>query len=169
MLVSCQAYKSVSSKYNILYNGELFLDEGISQLKESYNENFWDIIPVLIENNITNTLPDYPSKNFLKSEEKAIKVIQKMGDDNNIDSEYINQAYLLLGKSRFYDKRYLSSIQALNYILKQNKKSKFWFDALFYRALIFINLEQYESAISFVEKEQKNSKFQNQKNQLFIK
>ena len=81
-----------------------------------------------------------------------------MGDDNNIDSEYINQAYLLLGKSRFYDKRYLSSIQALNYILKQNKKSKFWFDALFYRALIFINLEQYESAISFVEKEQKKFK-----------
>ena len=158
MLVSCQAYKSVSSKYNILYNGELFLDEGISQLKESYNENFWEIIPVLTENNITNTLPDYPSKNFLKSEEKAIKVIQKMGDDNNIDSEYINQAYLLLGKSRFYDKRYLSSIQALNYILKQNKKSKYWFEALFYRALIFINLEQYESAISFVEKEQKKFK-----------
>ena len=158
MLVSCQAYKSVSSKYNILYNGELFLDEGISQLKESYNENFWEIIPVLTENNITNTLPDYPSKNFLKSEEKAIKVIQKMGDDNNIDSEYINQAYLLLGKSRFYDKRYLSSIQALSYILKQNEKSKFWFEALFYRALIFINLEQYESAISFVEKEQKKFK-----------
>ena len=158
MLVSCQAYKSVSSKYNILYNGELFLYEGITQLKESYNENFWDIIPVLIENNIINKLPDYPSKNFLKSEEKAIKVIQKMGDDNNIDSEYINQAYLLLGKSRFYDKRYLSSIQALNYILKQNEKSKFWFEALFYRALIFINLEQYESAISYVEKEQKKFK-----------
>jgi len=158
MLVSCQAYKSVSSKYNILYNGELFLDEGITQLKESYNETFWDIIPVLIENNITNKLPDYPSKNFLKSEEKAIKVIQKMGDDNNIDSEYINQAYLLLGKSRFYDKRYLSSIQALNYILKQNEKSKFWFESLFYRALIFINLEQYESAISYVEKEQKKFK-----------
>ena len=158
MLVSCRAYKSVSSKYNILYNGELFLDEGISQLKESYNENFWEIIPVLTENNITNTLPDYPSKNFLKSEEKAIKVIQKMGDDNNIDTEYINQAYLLLGKSRFYDKRYISSIQALNYILKQNEKSKFWFEALFYRALIFINLEQYESAISFVEKEQKKFK-----------
>ena len=159
MLVSCKAYKSVSSKYNILYNGELFLDEGVAQLKESYNENFWDIIPVLIENNITNTLPDYPSQNFLKSEEKASKVIQKMGDDNNIDSEYINQSYLLLGKSRFYDKRYLSSIQALNYILKQNKKSKFWFEAFFYRALIFINLEQYESAISFVEKEQKKFKF----------
>ena len=158
MLVSCQAYKSVSSKYNILYNGELFLQEGVSQLKESYNENFWDIIPVLVENNITNTLPDYPSKNFLKSEEKAIKVIQKMGNDINKDSEYINQAYLLLGKSRFYDKRYLSSIQALNYILKQNEKSKFWFEAFFYRALIFINLEQYESAISYVEKEQKKYK-----------
>ena len=142
LLYSCDSFKSISSKYNILYNGELFLNEGIGQLKESYKDDFWDVIPVIIENNITNSLPDYPSKNFLKSEQKAIKVIQKMGDDNNSASEYINDAYLLLGKSRFYDKRYISSLQAFNYILKQESKSNIWFEAFYWRTLIYINLEQ---------------------------
>ena len=152
LIYSCDSLKSISSKYNILYNGELFLNEGVNQLRESYKDDFWDVIPVIIENNITNSLPDYPSKNFLKSEQKAIKVIQKMGDDNNSASEYINDAYLLLGKSRFYDKRYISSLQAFNYILKQESKSNIWFEAFYWRTLIYINLEQFDLAKSSIEK-----------------
>jgi hypothetical protein len=145
--------KSISSKYNILYNGDLFLNEGLDQLRNSYNDNFWDIIPVIVDNNITNSLPEYPTKNFLKSEEKAIKVIQKMGDSRNSASNYINDAYLLLGKSRFYDKRYISSLQAFNYILKQDVKSNIWLEAFYWRTLIYINLQQYELAKSSLEKE----------------
>ena len=83
MLVSCQAYKSVSSKYNILYNGELFLDEGISQLKESYNENFWEIIPVLTENNITNT------KKFNLDDGKTIDI-----SENRIKNDLIKKGLI---------------------------------------------------------------------------
>ena len=150
--------KSISSKYNILYNGDLFLNEGLDQLRNSYKDNFWDIIPVIVDNNITNSLPDYPTKNFLKSEEKAIKVIQKMGDSRNSNSNYINDAYLLLGKSRFYDKRYISSLQAFNYILKQDVKSNIWLEAFYWRTLIYINLQQYELAKSSLEKELKDNK-----------
>ena len=155
---SCDSMKSISSKYNILYNGDLFLNEGLDQLRNSYKDNFWDIIPVIVDNNITNSLPDYPTKNFLKSEEKAIKVIQKMGDSRNSDSNYINDAYLLLGKSRFYDKRYISSLQAFNYILKQDVKSNIWLEAFYWRTLIYINLQQYELAKSSLEKELKDNK-----------
>ena len=137
---SCDSMKSISSKYNILYNGDLFLNEGLDQLRNSYKDNFWDVIPVIVDNNITNSLPEYPTKNFLKSEEKAIKVIQKMGDSRNSASNYINDAYLLLGKSRFYDKRYISSLQAFNYILKQDVKSNIWMEAFYWRTLIYINL-----------------------------
>ena len=156
--VSCDSMKSISSKYNILYNGDLFLNEGIDQLRNSYKDNFWDIIPVIVDNNITNSLPEYPTNNFLKSEEKAIKVIQKMGDSRNSDSNYINDAYLLLGKSRFYDKRYISSLQAFNYILKQDVKSNIWLEAFYWRTLIYINLQQYELAKSSLEKELKDNK-----------
>jgi len=161
MISSCDSIKSISSKYNILYNGDLFLNEGLNQLRNSYKDNFWDIIPVIVDNNITNSLPEYPTKNFLKSEEKAIKVIQKMGDSRNSASNYINDAYLLLGKSRFYDKRYISSIQAFNYILKQDVKSNIWLEALYWRTLIYINLEQYELAKSSLEKELKDNKISN--------
>jgi len=149
---SCDSMKSISSKYNILYNGDLFLNEGLDQLRNSYKDNFWDIIPVIVDNNIINSLPEYPTKNFLKSEEKAIKVIQKMGDSGNSASNYINDAYLLLGKSRFYDKRYISSLQAFNYILKQDVKSNIWLEAFYWRTLIYINLEQFELAKSSIEK-----------------
>ena len=155
---SCDSMKSISSKYNILYNGDLFLNEGLDQLRNSYKDNFWDIIPVIVDNNITNSLPEYPTNNFLKSEEKAIKVIQKMGDSRNSDSNYINDAYLLLGKSRFYDKRYISSLQAFNYILKQDVKSNIWLEAFYWRTLIYINLQQYELAKSSLEKELKDNK-----------
>jgi len=155
---SCDSMKSISSKYNILYNGDLFLNEGLDQLRNSYKDNFWDIIPVIVDNNITNSLPEYPTKNFLKSEEKAIKVIQKMGDSRNSASNYINDAYLLLGKSRFYDKRYISSLQAFNYILKQDVKSNIWLEAFYWRTLIYINLQQYELAKSSLEKELKDNK-----------
>ena len=158
MISSCDSMKSISSKYNILYNGDLFLNEGLDQLRNSYKDNFWDIIPVIVDNNITNSLPEYPTKNFLKSEEKAIKVIQKMGDSRNSASNYINDAYLLLGKSRFYDKRYISSLQAFNYILKQDVKSNIWLEAFYWRTLIYINLQQYELAKSSLEKELENNK-----------
>ena len=165
LLSSCNAYKSISSKYNILYNGELFLNEGINQLRDSYKENFWEILPVIKENNITNSLPEYPTKNFLKSEEKAIKVIQKMGDKNNLESEYINEAYLLLGKSRFFDKRYISALQAFNYLIKQNDKSDLWVEAFYWKTLININLEQFDTAISSVNKLLKNDAISNKSKQ----
>ena len=158
---SCDSMKSISSKYNILYNGDLFLNEGLDQLRNSYKDNFWDIIPVIVDNNITNSLPEYPTKNFLKSEEKAIKVIQKMGDSRNSASNYINDAYLLLGKSRFYDKRYISSLQALNYILKQDVKSNIWLEAFYWRTLIYINLQQYELAKTLLDKELEDNKLSN--------
>ncbi len=167
LITSCDSMKSISSKYNILYNGDLFLNEGLDQLRNSYKDNFWDIIPVIVDNNITNSLPDYPTKNFLKSEEKAIKVIQKMGDSRNSDSNYINDAYLLLGKSRFYDKRYISSLQAFNYILKQELKSNIWFEAFYWRTLVYINLEQYELAKSSLEKLLNDNKISNRNLSLF--
>ena len=165
LLSSCNAYKSISSKYNILYNGELFLNEGINQLRDSYKENLWEILPVIKENNITNSLPDYPTKNFLKSEEKAIKVIQKMGGDNNLESEYINEAYLLLGKSRFFDNRYISALQAFNYLIKQNDKSELWIEAFYWKTLININLEQFDTAISSVNKLLKDDTISNKSKQ----
>ena len=49
--LSFYAQKSTISSYkidyNILFNGEALLDEGIASLKENYSENYWEILPVI--------------------------------------------------------------------------------------------------------------------------
>ncbi len=149
LIISCSSKKEsfislkpIKAKYNILFNGNLFLDEGVKKLEDLYTENYWEILPPIMLNNVLELESDYPTKNFTRSEEKAIKVIQKFGNDNNLDSDYINEAYFLLGKARFYDKRFISSLQAFNYITKQEKTSEVWYEANFWKALINSNLGQ---------------------------
>ena len=159
IIISCSSKKEpvislkpIKAKYNILYNGNLFLDEGVKKLEDLYSENYWDVLPPIVRNNVLELESDYPTKNFTRSEEKAIKVIQRFGNENNVDSDYINNAYLLLGKSRFYDKRFISSLQAFNYITKQEKTSNVWYEATFWKALINSNLGQKSLAISLIDK-----------------
>ena len=158
LIISCSSKKEsfislkpIKAKYNILFNGNLFLDEGVKKLEDLYLENYWEILPPIMLNNVLELESDYPTKNFTRSEEKAIKVIQKFGNENNLDSDYINKAYLLLGKSRFYDKRFISSLQAFNYITKQEKTSEVWYEASFWKALINSNLGQRNLAYSIID------------------
>ena len=157
LIISCSSKKEsfislkpIKAKYNILFNGNLFLDEGVKKLEDLYTENYWEILPPIMLNNVLELESDYPTKNFTRSEEKAIKVIQKFGNDNNLDSDYINEAYMLLGKARFYDKRFISSLQAFNYITKQEKTSEVWYEANFWKALINSNLGQKNLANSII-------------------
>ena len=158
LIISCSSKKEsfislkpIKAKYNVLFNGNLFLDEGVKKLEDLYTENYWEILPPILLNNVLDLESDYPTKNFTRSEEKAIKVIQKFGSENNLDSDYINEAYLLLGKSRFYDKRFISSLQAFNYITKQEKTSDVWYEASFWKALINSNLGQKNLANSIID------------------
>lgn len=113
---------AMSTKYNVLYNGNLALDEGIQELKTQYSDNFWDVLPV------ERMLPDEEVKmgeapvnnaKFSRAEEKAIKAIQKhsMNIGGTERNYQIDEAHLLLGQARYYDKRYVPALEALNYIL----------------------------------------------------
>ena len=128
--------------YNILFNGEALLDEGIASLKHNYSENHWEILPVIEGFNfsITNSSP---TEFFKIPEEKAIKAIQK---SNKKDVAVRDRAYLLLGKSRFYDQRYVSAIQAFNNIEKSFLVREYW------KALVYMTIDQNELALKAIEK-----------------
>ena len=128
--------------YNILFNGEALLDEGIASLKQNYTENHWEILPVIEGFNfsITNSSP---TEFFKIPEEKAIKAIQK---SNKKDSAVRDRAYLLLGKSRFYDQRYVSALQAFNNIENSLLIREYW------KALVYMTIDQNELALKAIEK-----------------
>ena len=176
LIISCSSKKEsfislkpIKAKYNILFNGNLFLVEGVKKLEGLYTENYWEILPPIMLNNVLELESDYPTKNFTRSEEKAIKVIQKFGNENNLDSDYINEAYFLLGKARFYDKRFISSLQAFNYITKQEKTSEVWYEANFWKALINSNLGQKNLANSIIDQAMNNESISDEnKSKLYL-
>lgn len=114
-------YHAVTAEYNTLYNGELAFEQGREEINQNYADNYWDILPVerlAVDDKIL--LPDsVRNQNFGRAEEKAVKAIQKHsmqigGKERNPE---MDEAYLLLGKSRYFDQRFIPALDAFNYIL----------------------------------------------------
>ena len=112
---------ALSTKYNILYNGQIGLDKGIKGIEASNQDNFWDILPIEPMNIDEDAIVADTTKNadFALAETKATKAIQKhsMNIGGRERNSQIDEAYLLLGKSRYYDQRFIPALDAFNYIL----------------------------------------------------
>ena len=137
---------SVKINYNILYNGENYFKEALTILKNNSSSNYWDIIPLIEEMEYSRDENIIPTKNFEKAEEKAIKAIQK-SKKNQI--KILDRAYLLLGKSRFYDQRYIASLQALGQVVERKDEAILW------KVMIYLNLDQIDLALKIITDELK--------------
>ncbi|WP_233269307.1 tetratricopeptide repeat protein [Myroides phaeus] len=144
-----RGYHAMTTRYNILYNGELAYEDALISLKEGYFDDFWDILPIeridikvdpekefktgrsldskqgsLLENlqidgKSAGEGEEDSGTGFERAEDKAAKAIQKhsmyiKGRERN---SQMDEAYLLLGKARYYDGRFIPALEAFNYIL----------------------------------------------------
>jgi tetratricopeptide (TPR) repeat protein len=112
---------ALSTKYNILYNGQIALVKGVESIKDDSKDNFWKRLPVERMQIKDDNSPEGKSKNanFELAETKATKAIQKhsMNIGGQEKNYQIDEAYLLLGKARYYDQRFFPALEAFNYIL----------------------------------------------------
>ncbi len=113
---------AVFAEYNALYNGNLAFEEGLKQVTQTYRDDYWEILPVeRFDSDNKKGLPgETENQNFNRAEEKATKAIQKHsiyidGKENN---PQIDEAFILLGKARYYDSRFVQALDAFNFILK---------------------------------------------------
>ena len=111
-------FQALNTKYNVLYNGNVALDKGIIDVKSQYKDNFWEILPVeRMQTSTENILPGQTKNaNFEKAETKATKAIQKrsMNIGGKEKNPQIDEAHLLLGKSRYYYQRFIPALEAFN-------------------------------------------------------
>ncbi|MBK0369600.1 gliding motility protein [Flavobacterium sp. SE-1-e] len=112
---------ALSTKYNILYNGQIAFDKGMQTVNSAETDNFWEILPVermLVQDPFSEEAR-VKNPDFELAETKATKAIQKHsmnigGKEKNFQ---MDEAYLLLGKSRYYEERFIPALDAFNYIL----------------------------------------------------
>ena len=144
-------WHALNTKYNVLYNGGLALEEGIHELDASYKDNYWGTLPVE-RLAIEETLDFEDQKlnpNFERSEEKAIKAVQTHGmkikgkEKNN----QIDEAYIMLGINRYYSGRFIPAIEAFNYILFKHPASNNINTAKLWRAKSNLRLENESVAL----------------------
>ncbi|MBP6041005.1 MAG: gliding motility protein [Flavobacterium sp.] len=129
-------YHALTTEYNILYNGNVGFDKGIAGIKEKSKNNFWKRLPVekieLSDGSISDTLKN---ANFDLAETKATKAIQKHsinigGKERNYQTD---EAYLMLGKARYYSQRFVPALDAFNYILYKHPHSDKIYEAKIWR------------------------------------
>lgn len=144
-------WHAVTAEYNTLYNGNLALDLGREALNEAYMDNYWDILPVERMQVSERVLApgENVNPNFAIAEEKAVKAIQRhsMLLDNAEKNPQVDEAYLLLGKARYYDQRFVPALEAFNYILHKYPLSNTITEAQIWREKTHMRLEFNELAI----------------------
>lgn len=144
-------FHALGTKYNILYNGDIALENGRDVLDNAFTDNYWEVLPVeRMQVKDDFGLPgETKNEDFERAEEKAIKAVQKHGMNIN-GKEYnpqIDEAYLLLGKARYFDQRFIPALEAFNYILYKYPASDKINTSKVWREKTNIRLENYELAI----------------------
>ena len=144
-------YHAVTGEFNALYNGGVALDRGKEELALTYRDNFWEILPVeRLELEESMSLPG-ESKNpeFERAEEKAAKAIQRHSIyiDGKEYNPQIDEAYMMLGKARYYDQRFIPAMDAFNFILNKYPTSNSINKAKVWKAKANIRLANEDIAI----------------------
>lgn len=165
-------FHAVTTKYNVLFNGEQAYLKGIKDIEDNYRDNFWKRLPIepiaFDEDKIivptfkpgtgfddADAEDEEPKQltSFDRAEEKAVKAIQKhsmniRGFERN---RQIDDAYLLLGKSRYYTQRFIPAIEAFNYIIANYPKADLIYDTKIWRAKANIRLDNETLAIETLD------------------
>ena len=145
-----RGYHSLNTKYNVLFNGKEAFKVGQSILEEAHDDNFFKLLevePIALNGERMDQTTIVPG--FGRAEEKAVKAIQKhsMNIDGIQRNNKIDEAYLLLGKARYYDRRFFPAMEAFNYLLENYADSKTYVEGRIWREKTNIRLRNNELAI----------------------
>jgi len=146
-----RTWHDVTTKNNTLYNGRVAFDKGKQDIVQTYKDNFWELLPVerLIVSEDVRLPNEVLNQNFDKAEEKAAKAIQKhsMLIDDRERNPKIDESFLLLGKARYNEQRFIPALEAFNYILYKYPTSNNINHAKVWRAKTNLRLDNNEKAI----------------------
>jgi hypothetical protein len=151
-------FHSMTTKYNYLFNGNNLLNQGKAEINETIFDNYWEILPpekTQPKKDKSLIKEDKNTSNFFtQSEEKAVLVIQKhaMNIGGKEKNPEMDEAYFLLGESRFYDQRLIPSLEAFNYILFKYPTSELVNKAKIWREKINIKRNYNQLAIDNLKK-----------------
>lgn len=139
-------YHNLSAHYNGYWNGKESYNEGIRQLKAGLQNNYAEILPVF--NYGTEQDAKTLGPNMERAVQKASVVIQKhsMRFKNKEYNRWVDNAYLLIGKSYFYQREFVSARRTFDFMIDKFKSSPASYEAMLWLARTYNQSGQYEKS-----------------------
>ena len=146
-----RGWHAMTAYYNTMFNGKQAIIQGEAELEASFRDNYWAILPVERLQIEEQALLQGETKNanFERAEEKATKAIQKhsMYIDGEENNPQMDEAFIMLGKARYFDGRFIPAQEAFNYVLRRYPTSNTITEARVWKEKVNIRLDNNELAI----------------------
>lgn len=143
--------QNLSARYNYIYNSNVLLDtyqENLSQTHKDNYDNFLSvyIAPEPIDYSITTTTTGN-SKDLDEITRKAQTIVAEKGLSN-----YVDDAYILLGKTNFYRGNFFTAVEYFDYTARAYKKDNDVFlNGLNWKARSLMQLNNYNAALKVLD------------------
>lgn len=141
-----RVYHNLTAHYNAYFNGKEALKEGKNELAKKNKDNYLKVLPVFELGNKTDAQSVYNL--FDRSIDKASIVIQRHSIYiKGVEYiKWIDDAFMLIGKSHYYKQDYELASQTFNYVLNKYKTADTRFEAIIWKARVLTQQGKYEEA-----------------------
>ena len=138
-------YHNTTARYNRFYHGNLILEEAKEGLKLGHTDNFNEILKVY-------ALGDVES--FSGNASQMDEIVKKAANiiDKHPRSKWIDNTYLLIGKSHFYKGDFFSAIDVFNFVFSKYRDPKVKSEAQLWIAKSYFMQEKYLEAEALLTK-----------------
>lgn len=119
-----RSMQNLTARYNYFYNANVILDNYEAELSDNYADNFNDILPVYIapEKFDPNARDPFSGSVSSAALDKVIHKAQTIIAEKSF-SNYIDDAYLLLGKAQFLKGNYFVAQEYFDYVTRTYKNN----------------------------------------------
>ena len=141
-----RVYHNITAHYNAYWNGKESYKEGLKQLNSSLHNNYSEILPIF--NYGTEQDAKAVSPFMERAIQKASIVIQQhsMRFKNKEYNRWVDDAYLLLGKSYFYRGEFVSARRTFEFMLDKFKSTPAEYEAMLWLVRTYNRTKQFEKS-----------------------
>ncbi|HLO59429.1 MAG TPA: tetratricopeptide repeat protein [Bacteroidales bacterium] len=151
-----RAYHNLTARYNVLFNGSESFNDGLEKLEKEHKDDYSEILPVF--NYDDKQAPAIAGSDMDRTIKKCTKLITlhsitakpKVKDNKTLSPDereflnkkeynvFVDDAYLLMGKSHFYKHEYAQAAEIFRKIIADFKNQTTAFEAQIWLAKVSI-------------------------------
>lgn len=150
-----RVYHNLTAHYNAYFNGKEALKEGVAELSKINKDNYNKVLPVFPLGTKADAQSVY---SFLdRAIEKGSIVVHRHSIfiKNQEHVKWIDDAYLLIGRSYYYKQEYDLAYQTFNFIIGRYKNNAIVYNAIIWKARVLTEQDRLDEAEALLQSVQK--------------